>query len=157
MIDAEVNEGGRPSPVPCDTPVDHTVSQEEPTVMSEETPTLEACPAPDRVLHLPIGETVGATKSATLMKSAGLELIRLVIPAGMEIPPHRAPGEITVQCIEGHVVFEHDGNTSDLHAGDLVYLCPQEIHGLKGIVNSSVLVTRLRPRADELPEKFSAR
>lgn len=124
--------------------------------MSEESPTIETCPAPDRVLHLPIGEGLGAAKSATLLKSAGLDLIRLVIPAGKEIPPHRAPGEITVQCIEGHVAFEHEGRAIDLHAGDLLYLCPQEIHAIKGIVDSSVLVTRLRPHADELPEKFPA-
>jgi quercetin dioxygenase-like cupin family protein len=86
------------------------------------------------------------------MKSEGLELIRLVIPAGKEIPWHRFPGEITVQCIEGHLSFEHDGHSVDLHAGDLLHLCPQEIHALKGIVDSSVLVTRLRLHTDELPK-----
>jgi quercetin dioxygenase-like cupin family protein len=77
-----------------------------------------------------------------------------VIPAGKEIPPHRAPGEITVQCIEGHVAFEDEGHTLDLYAGDLLYLCPQETHALKGVLDSTVLVTRLRPHADELPETF---
>lgn len=114
--------------------------------------------AANRILHLPLGKTVGAAKSTTLMKSAELELIRLVIPAGKEIPPYRAPGEITVQCIEGHVAFEHDGHAVDMQAGDLLHVCPQETHALKGIVDSSVLVTRLRPHpADELPEKFAAR
>lgn len=50
--------------------------------MSDEPPPIETCPAPDRILHLPLGKAVGAATSATLMKSAGLELIRLVIPAG---------------------------------------------------------------------------
>lgn len=123
--------------------------------MSETSPSIVTCPAPDRVLHLPLGKTIGSAKSATLLKSFGLELIRLVIPAGKRIPPHRAPGEITVLCIEGHVAFEHDGRAIDLHAGDLLHVCPQEIHALEGIVDSSVLVTRLRPHADELPEKMS--
>jgi hypothetical protein len=74
--------------------------------MSQESPIIETCPAPDRVLQLPLGETFGAGASTTLLKSAGLDPIRLVIPAGKEIPPHRAPGEITVHCIEGHVAFE---------------------------------------------------
>jgi len=121
-----------------------------------ERPMIETCPAPDRILHLPLGKAVGDAESTTLMKTSGLELIRLVIPAGKEIPPHRAPGEITVQCIEGHVAFEHDGHAIDLHAGDLLHLCPQEIHALKGISHSSVLVTRLRLHADELPERFLA-
>lgn len=151
MIDAEVNEGGPPSPVPCDTPFDNKPCQEENTVMSADPTPLETCPAPDRILHLPLGMAVSTAKSTTLMKSNGLELIRLVIPAGKEIPPHRAPGEITVQCVEGHVAFEHDGHAIDLHAGDLLHLCPQEIHALRGVVDSSVLVTRLRPHADEPP------
>lgn len=122
--------------------------------MSVEPVTMQVCPAPDRVIHLPLGGAVSAGSSMTLLKAFGLELIRLVIPAGTEIPPHRAAGEITVQCIEGHVAFEHDGHAVDLHAGDLLYVCPQETHALKGIVDSSVLVTRLRPHADELPETF---
>lgn len=120
--------------------------------MGVEPVTIQVCPAPDRVIHLPLGEAFGAGSSTTLLKAFGLELIRLVIPAGKEIPPHRAPGEITVQCIEGHVAFEHDGHAVDLHAGDLLYVCPQETHALKGIVDSSVLVTRLRPHADELTD-----
>ncbi len=124
--------------------------------MNQKSPIIETCPAPDRVLHVPLGEDFGAAKSATLLKAAGLDLIRLVIPAGKEIPPHRAPGEITVHCVEGHVALDHDGNAIDLHAGDLLYLCPQETHALKGIVDSTVLVTRLRLHADELPETFPA-
>lgn len=124
--------------------------------MSENSPLIETCPAPDRVHHLPLGQSLRSATSATLLKSAGFELIRLVIPAGKEIPPHKAPGEITVQCLEGHVAFEHDGRTIDMRPGDLLYLCPQEIHALTGIADSSVLVTRLRPRADELPERLAA-
>ena len=123
--------------------------------MSDEPTTIETCPAPDRILHLPLDGALAAAASRTLLKSFGLELIRLVIPAGKEIPPHRAPGEITVQCIEGHVLLEHDGHALDLRAGDLTYLCPHETHALKGVTDSSVLVTRLRPHA-ELPETFPA-
>ena len=157
MIDAEVNEGGPPPPIPCDTPFESAACEEPHQVMSEKPLTIETCPAPDRVLHLPLGNVAGDAKSAMLLKSDGLELIRLVIPAGKEIPPHRAPGEITVQCIQGLVSFEHDGHALKLRPGDLLHLCPQETHALKGIEDSSVLVTRLRPHADDLPEKFPSR
>lgn len=157
MIDAEVNEGGPPSPTPCDTPFDSSVCEEAHQFMTEKPLMIENRPAPERILHLPLGTTVGGAKSTTLMKSDGLELIRLVIPAGKKIPPHRAPGEITVQCIEGLVTFEHDGHAIELRPGDLLHLCPQEPHALKGIKDSSVLVTRLRPHAHELPEKLPSR
>jgi hypothetical protein len=55
MIDAEVNEGGPPSPVPCDTPVDGPARQEVDQLMSEQSPIIKTCPAPDRIVHLPIG------------------------------------------------------------------------------------------------------
>ena len=155
-IDAEVNEGGPPSPLPCDTPAAGPACQETHPPMTDQPPPIEACPAPDRILRLPLGTAIDAATSKTLLTAAGLELIRLVIPAGKEIPPHRAAGEITVQCIEGHVSFAHDGHVLDLHAGDLVYLCPRETHALKGVTDSSVLVTRLRPHATDLPEKLSA-
>lgn len=156
MIEAEVNEGGLPSPVPCDTPVQRSTHEREKARITEGHPVIERCPGFDRVFHLPFGKAVSSATSAMLMRSAGLEMIRLVIPAGKEIPPHRCAGELTVQCIEGHVVFEHDGRSIDLHAGDLLHLCPRESHALKGISDSSVLVTRLRPHADELPETLTA-
>ena len=146
MIDAEVNEGGPPAPVPCDTPVVGHVPLDEAPAM------IEICPAPDRILHLPLGAAVRGATSKTLLKSAGLELIRLVIPAGKQIPPHRVPGELAVQCIEGHVALSHDGRDCELWPGDLLHLCPRELHSLKGIADSSVLVTLLRPHADGIPE-----
>jgi len=154
MIDAEVNEGGPPSPIPCDTPAVGPALQEDQPFMRDEPPPMETCPTPDRILHLPLGPAIPAAASKTLLRAAGLELIRLVIPAGKQIPPHRAAGEITVQCIEGHVCVDRDGHVFDLHAGDLVYLCPHESHALKGVTDASVLVTRLRPHAHELPEIF---
>lgn len=155
-IDAAGNDGRLPAPVPCERPAARSVSQETPRIMSETPLIPETCPAPDRIVHLPLGQTVGTAKSMTLLKSDRLELLRLVIPAGKEIPPHKAPGEITVQCIEGLIAFERDGHTIEMRPGDLLHLCPQEIHALKGLVNSSVLVTRLRPLADELPETLSS-
>jgi hypothetical protein len=68
----------------------------------------EACPGPDRVIHVPLGARLPQAHSSTFMKTDGMELIRLVIPDSKEIPPPRAPGEIMVQCIEGHVASHHD-------------------------------------------------
>ena len=53
----------------------------------------------------PLGPTLAATKTAALIKSSTLEVIRLVIPAGKDVAEHTAPGDITVQCLEGEVDF----------------------------------------------------
>ncbi len=77
------------------------------------------------------------------MKTADLELIRLVLPAGKEIATHKAPGEITVQCLEGRVAFTANGKTQELAAGQLLYLTAGEPHSLKAIDDTSLLVTLL--------------
>jgi hypothetical protein len=44
---------------------------------------------------------LGPSLATTLVKSKTLEILRLVVPAGKEIPCHDVPGEIVVQCLEG--------------------------------------------------------
>ena len=77
----------------------------------------------------------------TLVKTNDLEVIRLAVLAGKEIPTHRAPGEITVQCLEGRVLFTAHGRSQEIDAGQFLYLAAQEPHSLKGIEDSSLLIT----------------
>lgn len=156
MIQAEENEGGPPPPEPCDTPHDAVPNRVGSIFTAEPETPMEACPAPERVLHLPLGQQRESAQSAVLLKAAGLELIRLVIPADKEIAPHRVSGEVTVQCVEGRVAFTHNGSTAVLSAGDLLYLCPNELHSLKGMENSTILVTRLRPHVTSQGEGDTA-
>ena len=69
--------------------------------------------------------------------------LRKLFPAGKDIPLHKAPGEITVQCLEGRVAFTAAGQTHELAAGQLLYLTAAEPHALKAIEDSSLLVTLL--------------
>ena len=101
---------------------------------------------PGEVIQLALGTSLGTSKTTTLVKTATLELIRLVLPAGKEIPSHTAPGGITVQCLEGRIAFTAAGQTQELAAGQLLYLAAGAPHALKGIVDSSVLVTILLPK-----------
>jgi quercetin dioxygenase-like cupin family protein len=79
------------------------------------------------------------------MKSKQLEAIRLVLPAGKTIPPHKARGEITVHCLEGRVLFSIGEVTRELTAGDWLYLQAGEVHALSAPVDSSLLVTLVLP------------
>jgi quercetin dioxygenase-like cupin family protein len=82
--------------------------------------------------------------AAALVKTASLEVVRLVVPAGKDIANHTAPGEVTVQCLEGAVDFTADGRTHRLTAGRLIYLAAGALHALHGVVDASVLVTIVR-------------
>lgn len=103
------------------------------------------------LIALPLGAAWGGSKTTTLVKTSELELIRLVLPAGKEIPSHRAPGAITVQCLEGRVAFTACGATQELRAGELLYLDAGEPHAVKGVENSSVLVTLLPAKSRVSP------
>jgi quercetin dioxygenase-like cupin family protein len=92
----------------------------------------------------PLGTAVEGSKTDALVKSPTLDVIRLVIPAGKEIPEHNAPGTITVHCLEGAVDFTTGGETRRLGAGQLLYLTPGTPHALRGVENASVLVTIFR-------------
>jgi quercetin dioxygenase-like cupin family protein len=99
--------------------------------------------APGEMIQLFLGPALRNSKTMTLVKTADLELIRLVLAAGNEIPTHKASGEITVQCREERVAFTAGGKTQELTAGRLLYLVAGEPHSVKGIEDSSLLVTLL--------------
>jgi len=96
--------------------------------------------------ELTLGTALKTTKTTTLVKTSDLEIIRLIVQAGKEIPRHKAPGEITVQCLEGRVAFTAGGETQELTPGRLLYLAAAEPHSVKGIEDSSLLVTIVLPK-----------
>lgn len=100
--------------------------------------------APGQTIDVrPLGPALAGTKTSALLKTDALEVIRLVVPAGKQIPSHKVPGEITVQCLEGRVAFTALGETRELEAGQLLYLPGGADHALEGLEDASVLVTIL--------------
>ncbi|MEQ8847783.1 cupin domain-containing protein [Botrimarina sp.] len=89
----------------------------------------------------PLGPELSAAVTKTLIKTDRLEVIRLVVPTGKTIPPHKVAGAITVQCLEGRVEFTALGETREMHAGQMLYLSGGTEHSVKGIDDASLLVT----------------
>ena len=75
-----------------------------------------------------LGTALATTDTRTLVKTKALEIIRMVVPAGKEIPTHKAKGEIV-----GKIAFTACGETHDLEAGQLLYLPTGELHSLRGV------------------------
>ena len=92
----------------------------------------------------PLGPALARTATETLVKTSALDVVRLIVPAGKEIPEHRAPAIITVHCLEGAVDFTTGGQTQRLGAGQFLYLTAGTPHSLRGVEDASVLVTILR-------------
>jgi quercetin dioxygenase-like cupin family protein len=95
---------------------------------------------------LPLGERLQGSKTTAILKADQLEIVRIVLRAGKGLAEHAAPGEITVQCIEGCIDFTIPGAVRRMRAGDLIHLRAGEAHALMAIEDSSALLTiRLIP------------
>ncbi|TAL92724.1 MAG: cupin domain-containing protein [Paraburkholderia sp.] len=94
----------------------------------------------------PLGPGLSGARSFTLVRTDHLEVVRLVLPAGKRIPEHRAPGEITVQCLEGSLKFGTDVVVQTMRAGDLLFALPGQAHWLEALEDTSVLVTLYLPQ-----------
>ena len=91
-------------------------------------------------LH-PLGSQLGEARSTALFKTDGLEVMRLVMPAGKSMPPHAVKGEITLHCLEGEVAITADGKPCKLTAGQLLWLEGGMQHALTAVQDSSLLLT----------------
>ena len=83
----------------------------------------------------------GALSSTALFKSRDLEVIRLLIPAGKALPPHRVPGDITIQCVSGQLAIGLDEATTTLQPGQLLYLAGDAVHSVLAVTDACALVT----------------
>lgn len=89
----------------------------------------------------PLGATLAGRVSTAIIKSAQLELVRLVLPKGAALREHSVSGEITVQCIEGLIEFTTRGVSRPLAAGQLMHLAAGEPHALRALADSTALLT----------------
>lgn len=81
------------------------------------------------------------TQSTTLLRDEKLKVMRLVLPAGKELPEHAVDGPITMQCLEGAVDVTVHGDRKTMRAGDLMYLAGHVSHTLRATEDASILVT----------------
>ena len=99
---------------------------------------------PGQVIDVrPLGVALTTSVTSTLLKTEKIEIIRLVLAAGKVLAEHKAPGEITVHCLEGKIAFTALGQTHELTAGQLLYLPAGEPHSVRCLEDASFLLTIL--------------
>src|SRR3546814_4925778 len=97
--------------------------------------------AAGEVFHL-TGIDDPAAQTVALARTSSFEAVHLVVRAGESLPAHKVDGSITLHCLEGHVALE-GGKSSDMRAGDWLYLEPGTPHAVRGIADSALLLTIL--------------
>jgi quercetin dioxygenase-like cupin family protein len=76
-------------------------------------------------------EGVGSVDSQELARWTGVRVIRLVLPAGEGLPPHRAPGRALVVCLRGRIRFTLNGRTRHLGPEDSLAMEAGDDHALQ--------------------------
>jgi quercetin dioxygenase-like cupin family protein len=99
---------------------------------------------PGQVVDLsPLGAGLHDAISIALIKEKHFEAARLIIHAGEDMPPHKVAGDIMLHCLEGRIVLGLAASEVILKSGDWLFLKGGELHSLKGIEDSSLLLTIL--------------
>jgi hypothetical protein len=82
---------------------------------------------------------------ATVLKTGNMEVMRLHVARHANVPTYEAQGEITILCNEGHVVIHTHEQGMEFVAGQMLYLLVNAPFTIEGMVESSLLITILRP------------
>ncbi|MEO7106035.1 MAG: hypothetical protein ABIZ09_06660 [Rhodoferax sp.] len=89
---------------------------------------------------LPPANAAGERQTVALFKTQELEVMRLVLLKGKSMPAHKVVGDITVQCLEGSILFNCNGKDQVLLSGDMLYLAGNVVHSLTAIEDACALV-----------------
>ena len=80
-------------------------------------------------------------RTVALFKSRDLEVMRLVLPAGKSLPPHKVACEITIQCVAGALAVTTAAGRHPLQSGQLLYLDREAVHDVLALEDAIALVT----------------
>jgi quercetin dioxygenase-like cupin family protein len=91
----------------------------------------------------PLGNDLKQARTTAIIKTETFEAVRLIVREGATIAPHQVPGPIMLHCLEGQVLLGITGSDVELSAGQWICLDGGERHSLRGIRDSSLLLTIL--------------
>lgn len=102
----------------------------------------------DVIRVAPLGPGLADAVSTSLIKTARVQLLHLVLPARKDMPEHHVDDECTIHCLEGDVEVETPGGTRRLSPGELVVLPARQRHSVRARADSALLVTLLLDDGD---------
>ncbi|UPQ83435.1 hypothetical protein M0M42_03235 [Pseudomonas knackmussii] len=82
--------------------------------------------------------------SQALVSTPEIELMRLVLKAGKDVPAHAVAGPITLYCHQGSIEVQAGDAWQTMNENDLMYLEGSADHALHAVTDSIVLVTIFR-------------
>ncbi|RZK48606.1 MAG: hypothetical protein EOO99_09450 [Pedobacter sp.] len=83
--------------------------------------------------------------SITLFKSSSMRIVLIGLRAQAEMKPHKANGQLSVQVIEGEIIFATDTQQVNLKVGQMISLHENIAHSVEAVEDSFILLTLAMP------------
>lgn len=77
----------------------------------------------------------------------GTKLVLVALPAGGQVPPHKAPYLASVQLLTGRIEALKGETWHSLAPGERLIFDEDELHAVKALESSYLLVTHMRGQA----------
>jgi quercetin dioxygenase-like cupin family protein len=91
-------------------------------------------------------DDIASFTSVALAKTGHMELIRLLLPKGKELPEHSVDGEISLLCLEGELAVQVEGSVTVLGPSEMLWLKGGVPHAVRAREDAVALLTILLPR-----------
>jgi quercetin dioxygenase-like cupin family protein len=79
-----------------------------------------------------------------LVERDGLKVVRLVVPAGVEVPEHHATVDVVATVVRGMGTFTVAGESRAIGPGDVVEMAPRVRHALRAQDELELIVVHAR-------------
>ena len=83
-------------------------------------------------------------QSHTLISNDIVQLSRVILKKGKQLPEHTVPAPVIIQCVSGLLELRTTRATQSIGPGQLVYLLADDPHSIEGLEDSLVLLTILQ-------------
>lgn len=82
--------------------------------------------------------------SRTLLRTSGGIVTLFALDTGETLDEHAVPHEVLVYLVEGQLDFTVSGETYSLKEGDILSMHPGEVHTLRAVKATKMLLIQLR-------------
>ncbi|HEU0169536.1 MAG TPA: cupin domain-containing protein [Chloroflexota bacterium] len=88
----------------------------------------------------------GAHNAKTLVKRDDLRVVLVALKAAGRMDRHQAPGPITIHCLEGRLRIQVEQRTTELGAGQVLFIDAALPHDVEALDQSAFLLTIAWPK-----------
>lgn len=81
----------------------------------------------------------------TLVKQDPLRITIIALAPGGEMEPHSAPGPVSMQVVEGEIVFSATGRDYAAKPGEILVMAPDVEHSVRSATGGVFLLTVVHP------------